>query len=285
VANITFSLLALALAVGSTSCAKKVVVPDVTQQDISQAGKTLAASQLKVGTVTGIPSGTTASTIVLSQSPKAGEQASVSSAVDLVASLAVVVPDLTNSKVSDAGTTLQALGLKVGTVSGVPAASVAGAMVMSENPAAGQNVAANSAVDLVAALPIVLPDLTKSKLTDAVNTLQALGLKMSLIKQSTVNIFARGGVKQQTPAANTPVLPGSTVSLTVEVGPDISALLGVATQEPAYEKLNPEYRKVLDEFLKPPAAATTTTPVTPPAGTPPPPKPNTMAGAKPPVKH
>jgi hypothetical protein len=75
------------------------------------------------------------------------------------------------------------------------------------------------------------------------------------------------------------------VSLTVEVGPDISALLGVATQEPAYEKLNPEYRKVLDEFLKPPAAATTTMPVTPPAGTPPPPKPNTMAGAKPPVKH
>src|SRR6267142_2087206 len=50
-------LTVVALAVSSTSCAKKVAVPDVTQQDLDQATKTLVGLQLKVGTVSGIPSG------------------------------------------------------------------------------------------------------------------------------------------------------------------------------------------------------------------------------------
>jgi len=182
-------LTAVVLAVSSTGCAKKVAVPDVTQQDLDQAGKTLGGMQLKVGMVSGIPSGSTT-----------------------------------------------------------------GAYVLTQNPAAGQQVTANSVVDLVAAPPILVPDLSKSKVTDAVNILQGLGLKVSLVKQPTANIFSRGGIKQQTPAPNTPVRPDAVVTLIVEAPPDLGALVGMATQEPAYEKLNPEYRKILDQFLNKPNA-------------------------------
>jgi len=38
--------------------------------------------------------------------------------------------------------------------------------------------------------------------------------------------------------------------LTVTAPPDVGVLLGLVTKEPAYQKLNPEYRNVLDAFLK-----------------------------------
>jgi beta-lactam-binding protein with PASTA domain len=222
--------IAVAVAIGSTGCAKKVVVPDVTQQDLDQAEKALTGLQLKVGTVSGIPSGNTT-----------------------------------------------------------------GAYVLSQSPAAGQQVKSDSPIDLVAAMPILVPDLTKSKVTDAVNTLQGLGLKVSLLKQPTANIFSRGGIKQQMPAPNTPVRPDAVVTLTVEAPPDLGGLVGMFTKEPAYEKLNPQYRQVLDQFLNAPNASGTppiapTSPTAAPASpttappNPAPAKTNPPTGGKPP-KH
>jgi hypothetical protein len=124
----------------------------------------------------------------------------------------------------------------------------------------------------------MVPDLTKSKVTDAVNLLQSLSLKVSLVKQPTANIFSRGSIKQQDPAPNTPVRPQAVVTLTVEAPPDLGVLMGVFTKEPAYEKLNPQYRQVLDQFLSTPNAATppaaplntVATPPTPATGATPP---------------
>jgi len=223
-------LVVVAVLLSLTGCTKKVVVPDVTQQDLDQAEKALTGLQLKVGTVSGIPSGNTA-----------------------------------------------------------------GAYVLSQSPAAGQQVKSDSPVDLVAAMPILVPDLTKSKVTDAVNTLQGLGLKVLLLKQPTANIFSRGGIKQQTPAPNTPVRPDAVVTLTVEAPPDLGGLVSLFTKEPAYEKLNPEYRQVLDQFVTAPnasanppvapasptatAASPTTAPTNPTAQ-----KANPPTGSKPPKR-
>src|SRR5579864_138576 len=52
-------LVVVAVLLSLTGCAKKVLVPDVTQQDLDQAEKALTGLQLKVGTVSGIPSGNT----------------------------------------------------------------------------------------------------------------------------------------------------------------------------------------------------------------------------------
>jgi beta-lactam-binding protein with PASTA domain len=150
-----------------TGCAKKVVVPDVSQQDLDQAQKTLAAGNLKPGNISG-SSGT-------------------------------------------------------------------GAYVVSQSPAAGQQVSANSAVDLVVALPVTVPNLTGGNLTDAVSTLQGLGLKVAFVQKPTMNIFAKAKVEQQEPPATSLVHGDAIVTLTVSTSPNIAALLGLATKEPAYQ--------------------------------------------------
>jgi len=43
---------------------------------------------------------------------------------------------------------------------------------------------------------------------------------------------------------------GQVITLTVAIPPDLGELVGVVTNEPAYSKLNPEYRQYLDAFLK-----------------------------------
>jgi len=98
--------------------------------------------------------------------------------------------------------------------------------------------------------PVAVPDLVKSKLTDAVSVLQASGLSVAFIKQPTLKLFGGGKVVLQTPDPNTLVRRGSVVTLTVAAPPDLGALVGLVTKEPAYEKLNPEYRQILDQFLK-----------------------------------
>jgi beta-lactam-binding protein with PASTA domain len=177
-------LLAVAGTFGLSGCAKKetmVVVPDVSQQDPDQAQRTLAASKLKPGSITG--------------------------------------------------------------------ATGAGAYVASQSPAAGQQVAANSPVDLVVELPVMVPALAGSNLTDAVMILQGLGLRIAFVKKPTVNPFGKTKVEQQDPAANSLVHRNTMVTLMVSTPPDIGALLGLAAKEPAYQKLKPEYKNVLDAFL------------------------------------
>jgi len=63
---------------------KKVAVPDVTKQSLSQATTTLTGQQLKVGTVTDETGAAATSGTVSSQSPAAGTQVAANSAVNLV---------------------------------------------------------------------------------------------------------------------------------------------------------------------------------------------------------
>lgn len=179
------AVLLLAMAIGTVflvACKKpaKIVVPDVSQQDVDQAQKTLVAAQLTVGTVTG---------------------------------------------------------------------SGPGAYVVSQSLPAGQQVDANTVVNLVAQLPIMVPTLTGSNVTDAVTLLQGLGLRVAFIKKSSVNIFSKPKVEQQDPAPNTAVHPDTLVTLQVSTPPDVSALLGLVSKEPAYQRLKPEYKNALDAFM------------------------------------
>ncbi len=181
-------LVVAAAAIGGSSCAKKeppITVPDVSQQDLDQAQKTLAASKLKAGAISG--------------------------------------------------------------------GSGAGAYVVSQSPTAGQQVSANSAVDLVVALPVTVPVLTGKDLTDAVSSLQGLGLKVGFDRKSSVNPFAKAKVEGQVPAANAVVHVNSLVTLTVSTPPDVEGLLGMVAKEPAYQNLKPQYKKVLDAFLNNPS--------------------------------
>ena len=165
----------------------------------------------------------------------------------------VAVPDLLNQDIQQATKTLQSLNLKVGNVTGVSGTVSPGAYVVSQNPKSGEQVAANSSVELVVQAPVVVPDLTDAGVTDAVNTLQALGLKVNLVKQSTLTaagLLRTPKVIRQDPSAHTPVRANSLVTLTIESPPKLAGLLDRVIQDPSFEKLNPEYRDVVVEFLK-----------------------------------
>jgi serine/threonine-protein kinase len=165
----------------------------------------------------------------------------------------VAVPSVVQQDVDQAKQTLAAQKLKPGNITGVQGNVPAGSYVVSQTPAAGTQVSEDSPVDLQIEAPISLSDLTKNKVTDAVDTLQELGLKVMFVKQPTANLlraFSGSKVVAQSPSPNTLVRRGQVVTLTVATPPDLAALAGVITSEPAYSKLNPEYRQYLDQFLK-----------------------------------
>jgi beta-lactam-binding protein with PASTA domain len=158
----------------------------------------------------------------------------------------VAVPDVVNQDLDPAEKALAVVSLKPGTISGGPGT---GAYVLSQSPSAGQQVAANSKVDLVVELPVSVPTLTGSNITDAVSMLQGLGLRVGFVKKPTINPFGKTEVELQDPAPSSLVHRGALVTLTVSVPPDIEALLGLVAKEPAYQNLKPEYKRILDAFL------------------------------------
>ncbi len=159
-----------------------------------------------------------------------------------------VVPNVVGQEIEQAKQSIAAAKLKPGNISGNQAA---GAYVVSQNPNAYQQVSPNSPVDLQVETPMPVPDLTHIKVTDAVSTLQQMGLKVAFVKQPTLKLFGGSKVVAQSPAAPTPVRRDATVTLTVATPPDLGAFLGIITSEPAYQRLNPEYKNALDQVFGP----------------------------------
>ena len=162
----------------------------------------------------------------------------------------VAVPDLKAQSKDQATTALTDTNLKVGKLVDSSGNPVTDGRVASQSESAGAMVPVGTAVDLTLDQPINVPSLADSSAVDALMTLQNLGLKGSITKQSTLNLLKGGKVLQQSPPANTPVFSGDTVSLTVASTPDLGALTSLLTQQPDYQKLSPEHRKIIDQFLK-----------------------------------
>jgi beta-lactam-binding protein with PASTA domain len=158
-----------------------------------------------------------------------------------------IVPELAGQDVEQAKQMLAAAKLKPGNITG---GSAAGSYVLNQNPRSGEKVAPNTPVDLQVEEPSTVPDMTNNKITDAVNTLQQLGLKVAFVKEPTSKLFGGSKVVRQSPAANTVVHRGTMVTLNVSTPPDLGVLVGLVTKDPVYNKLNPEYRQYLDAFLK-----------------------------------
>jgi len=162
----------------------------------------------------------------------------------------VSVPSVVQMDLDQAKNLLAAVPLKTGMVSSAQGAVIPGAYVVSQTPNAGEQVPMNTPINLTVELPISVPNLVDSSLADAVNTLQTVGLKVMLMKQPTMNIFGKTKVVQQNPLANSMVRHDTAVMLTVTAPPDLGAVLGAVSKDPAYQKLNPEYRNILNTFLK-----------------------------------
>jgi beta-lactam-binding protein with PASTA domain len=132
------------------------LVPDLTNTSITViAPGLLAAVGLVLGTITYMTSGTIIAGNVISQSPTAGNDVAVGSAVSVVVSSGlpgIRVPDLFGMTQASAITLLLSLGLVPGAIGSAPSKFVPPGEVQTQNPSAGAPVAAGTIVSFVLSL-------------------------------------------------------------------------------------------------------------------------------------
>ena len=128
------------------------------------------------------------------------------------------VPLVNNQPVSVARQEIAAAGLRSAVVS-QPSNSVQKGLVISSNPAQGNNVPANTLVTLYVSTgqaPVAVPNVVGDQESQAQSTLQAKGFAVS-IKSDPTSTQPSGTVISQNPSGGN-AAPGSTVTITVSGG-------------------------------------------------------------------
>ena len=90
--------------------------------------------------------------------------------------------------------------------------------VISQNPAAGSNLAFGRSVAIVVSLGALVPNVVGASQTAGTGTLTAAGVTVGVVTQQNDPSVA-GTILNQSPVAGTTVQPGSPVTLTVSLGP------------------------------------------------------------------
>jgi eukaryotic-like serine/threonine-protein kinase len=201
----------------------------VTDVEGLSAGDALARLR-KAGfkpTTTKETSATVAAGRVIGTNPPAGTEKQVGSPVVVLVSSGpapVKVPDVTGQSLSAAEATLTNAGLTVGTVTKKTSATQAPETVLSQSPATGSSVKAESKVNLtVAQAPkeIAVPDVVGQSQTLAAVALGQAGFKPKTASAQTSEAAQVGVVLRQNPAAGSQAPKGSVVTITIGVpGPE-----------------------------------------------------------------
>jgi VWFA-related protein len=138
----------------------------------------------------------------------------------------VTVPNVVNQLEAAARTAITNANLVVGTVTQQPSATVAAGRVISQNPAGGVGVAANSAVNMVVSTgpvptpgPVAVPNVVNQTQTAATAAITGAGLVLGTVTQRSSTTVVAGSVISQNPSAGTSVSLGSQVALVVSTGP------------------------------------------------------------------
>ncbi|MDQ1436486.1 MAG: eukaryotic-like serine/threonine-protein kinase [Acidimicrobiaceae bacterium] len=162
--------------------------------------------------------------IVFAQDPKAGENAPKGSKITLRVSQGeetVRVPRVTGLKQQEAEDELTGQGFKVGNVQPQPSDTVAAGIVLSQDPASGQQAPKGTAVNLTVSSgkeQVTIPNEAGKDSAVATNDLGKLGLGATT-KQESSSSVPNGKVIRTDPAAGQSVDKGSTVTVIVSSGP------------------------------------------------------------------
>jgi serine/threonine-protein kinase len=116
-----------------------VIVPDVVAFEVDQARLIVEAAGLRIGSVDTIPSAAEAGVIVTTR-PATGASRAAGSKVDLIVSKGpadIRIPDVGGLKQDEARLRLEAVGLKVGTITTRQSRRGGAGIVIEQRPAAG----------------------------------------------------------------------------------------------------------------------------------------------------
>jgi beta-lactam-binding protein with PASTA domain len=132
-----------------TTGPQMVNVPNVIGQTQTAAQSQITGAGLAVGTVTSQPSTTTPINTVINQSPTGGTQAATGSAVNLVISSGVTVPDVVGQPKATAESQITGAHLAVGTETYQSSPTVPAGAVVSQSPSGNTQASAGTSVNIV----------------------------------------------------------------------------------------------------------------------------------------
>jgi beta-lactam-binding protein with PASTA domain/tRNA A-37 threonylcarbamoyl transferase component Bud32 len=200
--------------------ANQVGVPKLTGRTLTDAEAELKQRNLTAQVTKEVNTSVRPDT-VLSQTPAPGTTVQEQSVVHLVVAKpepTATVPDVTNQTLADASSTLENAGFTVGKTTKQSSDNILDGRVISQDPAGAAQAPKGSAIDLVVSTGqqlVTVPDLQCQPIAQAQKHLQDQGLTLA---QSGNTSFVSacphaGRVASQSPAANTQVQPGSTVTV------------------------------------------------------------------------
>ncbi len=141
----------------------------------------------------------------------------------------VVVPTVIGLTQSAAQTAITGAGLALGAVTEQHHASAPAGQVISQNPAAGAEVAAGSNVALVVSTgpePVSVPNVAGMTRPNAESSITGAGLTVGEVSENFSDTAPKGQVISQTPGAGTLAAPGSAVSFVVSKGKKKTGIFG-----------------------------------------------------------
>jgi beta-lactam-binding protein with PASTA domain len=141
------------------------------------------------------------------------------------APVVVAVPNVVNTTQAAATTAIATAGLTVGAITTATSTTVASGSVISQNPAAGTQVATGSAVSLVVSSGsglITVPNVVNSPQAAATAAITGTGLTVGTVTTASSATVLAGSVISQNPIGGAQLAPGTAVALVVSSGPGVA---------------------------------------------------------------
>lgn len=132
----------------------------------------------------------------------------------------VQVPDVIGIAVAGAETLLTSSGLQ-SQRQNVISSNTAQGIVIAQKPSGGETVPLGTVVILSVSLGVMVPDVRNLSLADAITQLQAIGLQVQSVNERSSTV-PKDAVIRQDPLPGSNVSPGSTVTLTVSLGGNVT---------------------------------------------------------------
>jgi serine/threonine-protein kinase len=204
--------------------APNIAVPAVVGLRFEEAARKLSEVGLKVALGETQPHNTAPRQYVLAQTPAAGTAVGPEVVITLDVSAGQVrtqVPALTGLARDDALAALRTANLELGQVVERPGQEARG-MVLSSEPAAGQQVPQGTPVELVISAgpsELRMPDIVGRELFEVRATLEQLGLRISETQYDSTSALPVGLVLSQAPAAGSVITVNDFITLRVSGRP------------------------------------------------------------------